>query len=43
MTALSALMAVNRPGVAQVTAHHVDELCVTLGGPDRGGMANRPQ
>ena len=29
-------------GVAQVTAHHVDELRILLRGPDRSGMADRP-
>src|SRR6516162_1834894 len=29
--------------VEQVPPHHIDELGVALGGPDRGGVAGRPQ
>jgi hypothetical protein len=29
-------------GVAQMTAHHVDELRIPLRGPDRSGMADDP-
>src|SRR5258708_36820359 len=30
-------------GIAQMTAHDVDELCVAFGGPYRGCMANDPE